>query len=155
MGRYVGVDYGKRRIGLAITDPDGMIASPAAVLQAAGAPGPDADRVAKWIQENEGAVIVVGMPYNMDDSIGPQARVTQEFVTALRARTACEVHTCDERLSSFQADQWLRQRESKRSAARRGRDALAALAILQAFLAARPQDPNSATKPDARKPDSL
>ncbi|RMF73143.1 MAG: Holliday junction resolvase RuvX, partial [Planctomycetota bacterium] len=98
-------------------------------------PDDDARRVVVWVGEHEGDQIVVGMPYNMDDTLGPQAKLTQRFVDALRRCATCPVHVCDERLTSYQADEWLRQRGEKRSKARGARDALAALAILQNYLA--------------------
>ena len=73
----------------------------------------------------------------MDGSIGPQAKRTLGFVEALRACTTRPVETFDERLTSFQADQWLDQLGASPRRRRKLRDALAALAILQSFLAAR------------------
>jgi len=138
IGRWAAVDYGSRRIGLAISDSAGRVASPAGTLYAAASPHDDAQAVLAWACEQQVSGLVVGLPLNMDGSVGPQARRTLEFVAALRrAAGKMPVETWDERLTSFQADEWLRQQSVSRNARRRRRDALAALAILQSFLAAR------------------
>ena len=67
----------------------------------------DALNVAKWADENAAIGIVVGMPYNMDGGKGAQARLTEKFVAQLRLKTTIPVEIWDERLSSFQADEWL------------------------------------------------
>lgn len=146
--RWLAIDYGSRRIGLASCDPDEAIASPARVLDATGDPNADAARVCDFADRHEIDALVVGLPLNMDGTVGPQAKRTLAFVEALRARTDRPVETFDERLTSFQADQWLDQLDASPTRRRRLRDALAALAILQSFLAARrppdPDDPASA-----------
>lgn len=140
MGRMAGIDYGTRRIGLAISDPGGTIASPAGVLGGAGDPESDARRVLKWAAEHDLDSFVVGLPVNMNGTEGPQAALTRRFSDALAVLGATVVHW-DERLSTFQAGEWLR--ESGLSAAKRKKilDALAAKAILQAYLDAQQRDP--------------
>lgn len=154
IGRIAAVDYGTRRIGLALCDPGQRIASPAGQLDAAGRPAPDADQVARWLREHQAAAALVGHPINMDGSAGPQARLAEAFAARLVQATDCPVLLWDERLSSFQADQWLAERELTRGQRRRRRDALAAVAILQSYLDARGRDaapdlapgPNPATE---------
>lgn len=147
IGPLAGVDYGVRRIGLALCDPGQRIASPAASLDAAGNPTADAGRVAAWLRQHAVVGAVVGLPLNMDTSLGPQARLSQVFAQRLREASALPVELWDERLSSFQADQWLSQHALTRTQKRRRRDALAAVAFLQSFLDARrrtgpPKDPS-------------
>lgn len=138
MARWIGVDYGTRRIGLAIGEmSDNLrIAFPAETLAASGAPDADARLVAKFAQSQNAAGIVVGLPLNMDGTVGPQAQLTQKFIAALRTVAQLPVETQDERLSSFAADEAL---ESRGAAGRRAgaRDALAAQVILKAFIDAR------------------
>lgn len=140
MTRWVGVDYGTRRIGIALSDPGGSIASPADTLDASGRPADDAKRILAWAAKHEGGAIVVGLPLNMDGSVGPQAVLSQQLTKHLRAAGPLPVHTWDERLSSFQADEWLAAGGARRGRRRRLRDALAAQAILQSFLDARRAD---------------
>jgi len=148
MGRLAGIDYGTRRIGLAISDPGRSIASPAGILDSAGDPGADARRVLKWAADHSPDFFVVGLPLNMDGSEGPQAATTRRFSDALRAAGAAVEHW-DERLSTFQAEEWLRDFGLTKGKRRKILDALAAKAILQSYLEAhrapaeeRPLDPN-------------
>lgn len=139
IGRLVGVDYGTRRIGLALTDTEQRLASPADTLAGTGSPRRDADSVFRWGTKNEVAGYVVGLPLNMDGSIGSQAQLTQKFITALRALAGeTTVIAWDERLSTFQADEWLASGGQKNPKGNPLRDALAASAILRAYLDSKP-----------------
>ncbi len=135
--RWAGVDYGKRRIGLAIGDPGETIASPARTLEASGSAPGDARLVLRWAGENQVEGLVIGLPLNMDGSVGPQAKLTQAFADQLRAQGSLPVELWDERLTSYQADTLMRSAGLSRSRRKRHRDALAAQVILQAFLDSR------------------
>lgn len=137
MGRWIGVDYGTRRIGLAVCDPGERIASPAATLDASGTAPNDAQRIIQWAQEYEPTGFVVGLPLNMDGSAGPQSKLSQAVAQQLERQGQLPVHLWDERLTSFQADEYLNVAGVHRSRRKRLRDALAAQVILQAFLDAR------------------
>lgn len=140
MGRWLGIDYGKRRIGVALADPGGTFASPATTLEGSGSPADDARRVLRWAAENDGAGIVVGLPINMDDTLGPQAQLSQSFAEQLRQLGDLPVELWDERLSSFQADEVMQAAGLTRAKRKARRDALAAQVILQSFLDARRTD---------------
>lgn len=153
-GPFVGIDYGLRRIGLALAASDGRFPVPATTLDATGQAARDAAAVLEWATERAPRTYVVGLPINMDGSEGPQARVTRAFADALAAQSGADVRLWDERLSSFQADQWLAEapaapRSRGKRAARHDprRDALAALAILRAFLAAHGLPPTDDATP--------
>lgn len=154
MGRWIGIDYGTRRIGLAISDPGHRIASPTTTLPAAGHPGRDADRVLRWAADQEPGGFVVGLPLNMaDGSDSAQTRLTRAFADALGQRGPLPVELWDERLSSFQADQYLDAAGVRPAKRRQLRDALAAQIILQAFLdARRPPDPPAGHSPPEPEP---
>lgn len=137
MRRVLGVDLGARRIGLAISDPRGAIASPAGILASAGNPELDARSVLTRAAESGATRIVVGLPVNMDGSEGPQARAARRFAELLRASSPLPVELWDERLTSFQADEHLADAGLSRSARKRRRDAIAAQVMLQSFLDAR------------------
>jgi len=137
MARYLGVDYGQKRIGLAISDPTGRIASPIRVVPARGQPRRDARAVLQVIGEYDVEAIVVGLPLNMDDTEGPQAKQSRAFGKAIGELTGLPVHYWDERLSTFAADALIDQAGISPRKRRRRRDAVAAQLILQGFLDAR------------------
>ncbi len=129
--RYLAIDYGGRRTGLAICDAQETIASPLAVLQG------QKDLVAQIarIVASEGVGgIVLGLPLNMDDSEGPQAKLVRAFAQKLGAALPLPIHFQDERLSSFAASEKLDVAEYSRSRKKERLDAVAAAEILQAFL---------------------
>ena len=134
IGRWIGIDYGTRRVGVAVSDPRARIASPAGTLPGSGNASTDAAAIAQWAAEHEAAGIVVGLPLNMDGTDSAQTGLTRKLADELRKRVACPVELWDERLSSFQADQHLAAADVRRSRRRALRDALAAQVILQAFL---------------------
>lgn len=129
--RILAIDYGKKRIGLAICDPDEKIASPLVVIKGRG------DLIKKILHhienENVGAV-VIGLPLNMDGSEGPQAKATRHFADQLRKRLNIPLHFQDERLSSFAADEKLAHIGLTRKKKTKRRDAVAAANILQSFI---------------------
>jgi len=132
--RYLAIDYGLRRIGIAISDFDGRIASPECMPNGSGAPVADAEAVLKTAAELDAAEFVVGLPLNMDGTDSEQTKRTRSFVEALQARTSLPVHLWDERLSSHAADLLLRDRELTRKKRKARQDALAAAVILTGFL---------------------
>jgi putative Holliday junction resolvase len=133
--RYICVDYGSRRIGLAVSDPEGRIASPLGVVECAGDVSQTVERViAEASAEFDVDAWVVGLPLNMDGSEGPQAKVNREFASRLESATGQPVHLFDERLSSRQADIHMSQTGLTHQQKKRRRDALAAQVILQSFL---------------------
>jgi putative holliday junction resolvase len=134
MPRFLGIDYGSRRIGLAVGDSVLWLASP--VTMVAG--GDDVDRcierVLPFVAEYAADELVVGLPINMDDSEGPQARLTRKFGDALSKKTRKPVHYFDERLSSRAADDLLGPAELTRKKHKARQDAVAAQIMLQGFL---------------------
>lgn len=139
MTRYLGVDYGSKRIGLAIGDDRLRIASPLETISSAGGPVRDAEEIAARAANQGAMAIVVGVPINMDGTEGPQAALTRRFIDALKARAQVPVFEQDERLSSFAADEALESTTltPRQRAARR--DMLAAQCILQAYLDSSPR----------------
>ena len=150
--RIIALDVGDRRIGVAVSDPTGTLASPLRVIERNGnADMAAADAVIALAREQSAAEIVVGIPYLMSGRAGAQARITLEFADALAARTNIPVRRVDERLSSAQAERMLAQAGGGRGQGlgNRGRghgsgngdkgriDAAAAAVILQAYLDAR------------------
>lgn len=129
--RYLAIDYGIKRTGLAVCDALETIASPLKVLHGHRRLVEEIEQIVT--SENiEG--IVLGLPLNMDGSQGPQARQVLAFADRLKQRLAIPIHLQDERLSSFGAEEKLQATGLSRSKRRERLDALAAAEILQAFL---------------------
>ncbi len=129
--RYLAIDYGTKRTGLAVCDPAETIASPYAVLHGHKDLIQQIGRVVAF--ENIEAIIV-GLPLNMDDSEGPQAKKVRAFAKELQAHVRIPVYFQDERLSSFGAEEKLEEIGLPKGKRLERLDALAAAEILQAFL---------------------
>lgn len=138
MMRTLAIDLGTRRVGLALSDEGGRFATPLDVLNIS-TPEQALDEVMKAIVREGPQRIVIGLPLNMDDSVGPAARSTIVWAKKLAERSKLPLLYIDERLSSFEAEQHLTDR--KRGGERMTRqmkkerlDAIAAAGFLQAFL---------------------
>ena len=136
--RIIALDVGDRRIGVALSDPLGMLASPLTTIDRA-TPDTDTaiDAVLALADQHEAAEILVGIPYLMSGRIGAQARITLDFAQALATRTHIPVTQADERLSSVQADRMLTQSGASNTRDKGRTDSAAAAVILQAYLDAR------------------
>ncbi len=131
--RILALDHGTVRIGVAISDELGMLAHPLDFIPAEPL-GDFLKRVSALIPEREIALIVVGMPRNMDGSYGPAAQKVEAFVHLLRETIPIPVRTWDERLTSLQAHRMLAE-TGARERERRGRvDSSAAAILLQSYL---------------------
>ena len=136
--RYVGIDYGTKRIGLAVSDPLGSVASPFKTLTAGGPMTSQIGEIMDSAEEFDVDEWVVGHPFNMDGTEGPQAKTAAKFAELLAELTGDTVHLWDERLSSAQADVYLEMADLTRGKKKSRRDKIAAQIILQSFLDARP-----------------
>lgn len=136
--RIMALDIGDKRIGVALSDPLGMLASPLTTIERATPDTESAiDAILALAEQHEAAEILVGIPYLMSGRIGAQARITLDFAQALADRTHIPVTHTDERLSSVQADRMLAQ-SGQASEQDKGRtDSAAAAVILQAYLDAK------------------
>lgn len=135
--RTIGLDVGDRRIGVAISDPTGWLASPVEVYHRRDLKG-DVQHVLDLVNEHEANAVVVGLPKNMNGSEGPQAEKTREFADALIAQ-GLVVSLWDERLSTVEVTRRMAEGRGKRrghgrSGSRQWVDAEAAALILQAYL---------------------
>ena len=136
--RHLGVDYGTRRVGLAMSDAGGTFVSPLEVLEIT-TPAVATERVAAVVAKEDVGVIVVGLPINMDGTEGPSAKALREWVKTLRAATKRPVILVDERQTSIEAEQSLVDRKRggekiTRKAKKKRLDALAAAVILRGYL---------------------
>ena len=129
--RYLAIDYGIKRTGLAICDRNETITSPLAVIE--GQKGL-LKRIEDIIKTEGVGAIVLGLPLNMDDSEGPQAKLVLKFSEQLKADLGIPIFLQDERLSSFIAEEKIAAAELTRKKKKKRLDAIAAAEILQAFL---------------------
>jgi putative Holliday junction resolvase len=127
------VDPGRRRVGVAISDPTGTIAQPLTVLPAQ----PEATLVARLValaHELEVTCMVVGLPRRMDGSLGPEAQAAMGLAEGLRRASGLPTELVDERLTSVAAERALVAADVRRARRRRLADQVAAAFILQAYL---------------------
>ena len=132
-GRILGIDFGDRRIGVAVSDGLGLTAQPVGVV-ATQAEGQHLGELAGICREREVECVVVGLPRNMNGSLGERAQVTLEFVEALRGALDLPVETWDERLTTRQDERSLRARGLTHKKRKARRDTVAAQLILQGYL---------------------
>lgn len=135
--RYLAIDYGMRRTGLAICDPAETMAFPFDVLQGQKNL---VERIEQVVATEHVDAIVLGLPLNMDGSQGPQAQRVMAFAERLQQHVRVPIHLQDERLSSFGAQEKLLTTGLSKAKQRERLDALAAAEILQAFLEGRKGD---------------
>ena len=131
--RTLGLDIGDRRIGVAISDPDEILASPLATIirendQKA------IDGIIELVDQNDVKRIVVGLPYSLDGSIGSQANKVKDFVKKISKSTKANIEFWDERLSTVAVERLLAEAGNKKAGKKIGRDAAAAAFILQGYL---------------------
>ncbi len=131
--RYLGVDLGRARIGLALADDVLRQARPFRVVARHGE-AEDLAAIAVAAREYEVERAVLGLPLNMDGSEGPAARLSRAFAPRLEASLGVPVELFDERLSTFEAETRLRDRGVRAKDARAVLDAEAAAVILQGWL---------------------
>ena len=131
--RTLAVDYGSKRVGLALSDPTGTLARPLPFLPTK-ADAKMAREIAALAQKEQVALILLGLPRHMNGSLGESAAAVQAFAAVLEKTTPVPVRLVDERLSTVQAGRQLR--ESGRDArAQRGLiDSEAAAVLLQGYL---------------------
>ena len=131
--RILGIDYGHKRLGLALSDDDGVLASPLPVYLRSD-PDQDLAYLTCLAKEKQIGQIVIGLPRNMDGSLGEMAQEVLAFVDALKENINLPVDTFDERLSSTEAERVLIQADLSRKRRKTLRDSLAAVLILQGYL---------------------
>jgi len=133
MGRYMSLDVGDRRIGVALSDPLQILASPLLTIVRTS------DEYA--LHEITGLVnrydvekLIIGMPYSLDGTVGPQAEKVRLFKDKIAAQVNIEIVLQDEKLSSVTADQKLKETRKKSARLKETIDAAAAAVILQSYL---------------------
>jgi putative Holliday junction resolvase len=132
--RALGVDLGSKRIGLATSDRSGTIATPLVVLQRSGSRATDHQAIARIVEEYEIECVVVGLPLNMNGSMGEAAKSALIEVDQLTSVLSVPVLTFDERRTTVTADHVLMQQNLNAQERRKVIDKVAAAVLLQSWL---------------------
>ena len=135
--RALGIDLGSKRIGIAVSDRSGTIASPLVVLQRSGSLRRDHESIAKLVIEEEAEILVVGLPLNMNGTSGPAAQAAVKEAEALATVVGVPVITFDERRTTVTADRALMEARIGATARRKLVDKVAAAVLLQTWLDSR------------------
>jgi putative Holliday junction resolvase len=144
--RALGIDLGSKRIGIALSDSDGRMATPYDVVARTKDRARDHRRVLELVAETEAELLVVGLPLSLYGSVGAAAQAALDEAEELATATGLPVETWDERLTTVTADRDLMALDLKAPARRKVIDQVAAAVLLQAWLDHRrltaSEDPN-------------
>ncbi len=134
--RILGLDYGSKTVGVAITDPTGLIAQPLLTLKRdrESMLRKTVKEIEKIVSEYQVEKIILGLPFNMDDTEGERAEKTRAFHAMLTARISVPVEFMDERLTTMEAREILDESGMPRSIQKTVIDQVAAQLILEAYL---------------------
>lgn len=131
--RVLGLDIGEKRIGVAVSDPSGRVATPVKVLDARRALG-DGVELRRLVEDYEAELVVVGLPLSLDGTEGPQAVRVRSVASKLAGFLPVGVVFADERLSSAEAKRTMREAGVSERHQRGSVDMVAAAVFLQAYL---------------------
>ncbi len=131
---WMGIDIGRRRYGIAVTDGSGSIAYPLTTLSAGKGGAPPIEALSKLVAERKVVGVVVGLPGRMDGSHGPAARNAESVAEQLRVELGVTVELWDERLTTAEAERLLVMAGVRRKKRKGATDRIAAAIILQSFL---------------------
>ena len=131
--RYLGLDVGDKRIGVALSDESGTLASAVATYERVG-PRKDLKAIARLVRERQAGEVVVGLPRRLDGELGPQAQKVIAFMDELRPLVGCPVVPWDERFTSVVARQALVESGVSRRDRKAVIDKVSATLILQSYL---------------------
>jgi putative holliday junction resolvase len=137
--RILAIDYGRRRIGLALSDELGVTAQPLATVVRVNRQA-DLRRLQQICRENSVARIIVGHPLHMSGEAGEMAAETARFAARLNKLTGIETELVDERLTSWQAEQLMAETHSSRRRKLKPLDDVAAAILLREYLDCRSRD---------------
>lgn len=132
--RYLGLDLGTKTIGLALSDKTGLIASSYKVLRHDNNPSTCLDNLLNIIKEEQVDVLVLGLPKNMNNTLGDRAKETLKFKEFLESKIDIPIYLEDERLTTKSAEYYLIEGNTSRKKRKKVIDKVAATIILQSFL---------------------
>lgn len=132
--RYLGLDLGSRTLGIAISDASGIIASSYGIIRHNEEYDMLIDRIRDLVIEKRVDEIVLGLPKNMNNTLGEKAKLSYEFKKKLEDKLNIKVHLVDERLTTKQATDLLILNDTSRQKRKKVIDSMAATIILQSYL---------------------
>lgn len=132
--RIMGIDFGDSRIGVAVSDPLGWIAQGLDTIQWKGSMERPAEQIKQLVAQYGVEKIVVGLPKNMNGTIGPSGEKAMEFGELLLKKTGLQVVKWDERLTTVAANRMMHEVGMKTSKKKGSVDRIAAVLILQGYL---------------------
>ncbi len=133
MGRILAIDFGLRRIGLAVSDPLGITAQGLDTLASKGRTK-DLETLARLADQYEVEQIIVGHPLHLKGGATSMSEKIEQFAKELEKRTGRSVELCDERLTTAEAETSLREMGTRRAKGRKAVDRIAATLLLQSYL---------------------
>ena len=135
--RAVGIDLGEKRIGVAISDSSGNLATPYDVVFRTGNRDQEHQQIRAIVEEVEAEILVIGLPLSLDGSEGQAAQGAREEAKAIAQAISVPVEMHDERLTTVEAERLLREQGLKGPERRKVVDKVAAAIILQAWMEGR------------------
>lgn len=132
--RIMGIDYGERRIGIAVSDPFGWTARGIETIRWNGDINRPVERIKRLVEEYNIDAVVVGFPRNMNGTVGPRGEKTLEFIEVLKREVAKEIIKWDERLTTVAANRTMHEMGVRTSRKKSVVDQIAAVYILQGYL---------------------
>lgn len=133
MQRILALDFGEKRIGVAVSDPLNIIAQSIGTIERKGIKN-DLKKVGELVKEYEAGKIIVGLPLNMDGTEGKSANRAMDFVKELKKEIQVEVEMLDERLTTAQGERVFLEADMSRKKRKQNLDKIAAQLILQNYL---------------------
>jgi putative Holliday junction resolvase len=132
--RFLALDLGSKRIGVALSDLTGTVASPLTVIQRSKSKRHDHEQIAKLVRDEEADLVVVGLPISLSGQEGPAAKAARAETAALATLIDVPIETYDERLSTVTAQRALTEAGVRGRSGRQVIDKIAAAVFLQAYL---------------------
>ncbi len=132
--RYLAIDFGTKRIGLAVGEDNGFGAFPLTTLHRSRSLAHDLGELVRLLEKEQAEAVVVGLPLHADGAESKSSGLVREFVRALSRRTTLPIHLADEFLSSSEAEDELISRDVSRKKRKEVLDQMAAVQILESYL---------------------
>lgn len=131
--RSMALDVGDKRIGVALSDPGGILASPLTIINCENESS-DIEAITNIATQRQVGIIIVGLPRRMNGSLGMQAEKVEAFTQRLRQHTTIPIEFRDERLTTVSANRLMKAASTKKTRGKAPDDAIAAALILQGYL---------------------
>jgi len=129
---FFGIDYGTKSIGLAKSDPSGILSTPFETLSSKNDPFLDSELIIEKLTETNAECLVIGLPLNMNGTSGEMVRKVRKLIFSIRKKSSVPIKEWDERLTSVQATKIINTKKNKMG--RSSVDSISAALILESYL---------------------